>query len=160
MKAGPPPPIAPVNPAFTFILLSLKTCVTSADAAPIFLSGKTSNTKTVGQAVEKKKTKKKRSHRDEDLHLNGLFLSTGSAHVAMLLCFPVLAGKLTSGCELSPTPPPTPPLPRPERKKKVPFVYLCCVMSVLNLNSLLSNSLNYCRVLILYTRCAFHWLKL
>lgn len=63
-----------------------------------------------------------------------------------------------------PPPPPPPPhlTPPPSKKKQktVPLFYLCCVMSVLNLNSLLSNILNYWRVLFLYIWCTFHWLKL
>lgn len=147
MKAGPSPRIAPVNPAFTFNLTRSLTCVTSADAAQ-FLSKKLK--KLVGQAKEKKDKK----HKDEDLHLNGLFCQL----VVLTLqccCVPCASGQANQWLlTVTHSTPDTP------RDKTVPFVYLCCVMSVLNLNSLLSNRLNYCRVLLLYTRCDFHWLKL
>lgn len=140
------------QPCFHFYLTRSLTCVTSADAAQ-FLSKK--QNKTVGQAKEKKE-KKTKKHQDEDLHLNGLFCQL----VVLTLqccCVPCASGQANQW--LLTVTHSTPPSPHPLRKN-VPFVYLCCVMSVLNLNSLLSNRLNYCRVLLLYTRCAFHWLKL
>lgn len=133
MKAGPFHASHPVNPAFTFLFLGLLPVLTSKDAAPF---GK----KSVGQA---KKC-------DEKLHINGLFCQL--IVLTLQCCCVPCASKQANQWLLTVTHPP------PE--KNCSFVYLCCVMSILNLNSLRSNILNYWRVLFLYIWCTFHWLKL
>lgn len=107
--------------------------------------------KSVGRAkTEKNKTKKC----DEKLHINGLFCQL--VVLTLQCCCVSCASRQANQWLLTVNP----SLLEKKNTKKSFFVYLCCVMSVLNLNSLLSNILNYWRVLFLYAWCTFHWLKL
>lgn len=132
MKAGPFPRVAPVNPAFTFLLLGLLPVL--LQKTPLLLA------KSVGQA----KTC------DEELHINGLFCQL--VVLTLQRCCVPCASRQANQWLLTVT--------HPTPEKTAPFVYLCCVMSILNFNSLLSNILNYWRVLRLYIWCTFHWPKL
>lgn len=88
---------------------------------------------------------------DEKLHINGLFCQL--IVLTLQCCCVPCASRQANQWLLIVNPPHLP-------KRNCSFVYLCCVMSILNLNSLLSNILNYWRVLFLYIWCTFHWLKL
>lgn len=92
---------------------------------------------------------------DDKFHINGLFCEL-IVLTLQCCCVPCASRQANQWLITVNAPPSPPPLP----KKICSFVYLCCVMSVLNLNSLLSNILNYWRVLFLYIWFTFHWLKL
>ena len=90
---------------------------------------------------------------DEELHLNGLFCQL--IVLTLQCCCVPCASRQTNQWLLTVTHSHTPLLP-----KICSFIYVCCAMPVLNLNSLLSNILNYWKVLLWYIWCTFHWLKL
>lgn len=90
---------------------------------------------------------------DEELHLNGLFRQL--IVLTLQCCCVPCASRQTNQWLLTVTHSHTHLLP-----KNCSFIYVCCAMPVLNLNSLLSNILNYWKVLLWYIWCIFHWLKL
>lgn len=89
MKAGPFPRIAPVNPAFTFLLLGLLPVL--LQKTPLLLA------KSVGRA----KT------RDEELLINGLFCQL--VVLTLQCCCVPCASRQANQWLLTVTPHPTPP---------------------------------------------------